>query len=182
MPVKQLQLMVYASLFAALTAVGAYIHIPIGPVPIVLQNLFVLLAGLLLGSRWGFTSMSIYLLVGAIGIPVFAGGKGGIAHFLGPTGGYLIGFAISALMTGYVSERSNGRTAADILAVVMGSMVTYAFGAPWLKLVTGMTWTKAFMVGMVPFLPGDVLKASAAVVLARHIRPMMKQRREAEPL
>jgi biotin transport system substrate-specific component len=182
MPVKLLQQMVYASLFAALTAVGAYIYIPIGPVPIVLQNLFVLLAGLLLGSRWGFTSIGIYLLVGAIGIPVFAGGKGGIAHFLGPTGGYLIGFAISALITGFIAERSNGRTATDILAVVIGSLVTYAFGAPWLKVVTGMTWAKALMVGMVPFLPGDALKASAAVVLARSIRPMMKQRWEAGPL
>jgi biotin transport system substrate-specific component len=106
MPVRQLQYMVYASLMAALTAVGAYVHIPLGPVPIVLQNLFVLLAGLLLGSRWGAISIGIYLLVGAIGIPVFAGAKGGIAHFMGPTGGYLFGFLLASYITGYISNTS----------------------------------------------------------------------------
>src|SRR4030066_1601664 len=108
MPIEKLRWMVFASLMAALTAVGAYIHIPIGPVPIVLSTLFVILSGLLLGSRWGLASMGLYLLVGAIGMPVFAGGKGGFAHFLGPTGGYLFGFALSAWLTGFVSERSRG--------------------------------------------------------------------------
>ncbi|MCK7505939.1 MAG: biotin transporter BioY [Desulfobacterales bacterium] len=78
--------MVYASLFAALTAVGAYLFVPIGPVPIVLQNMFVFLAGLLLGSRWGLASVAVYLLAGICGLPVFAGGTGGIGRFVGPTG------------------------------------------------------------------------------------------------
>ncbi|NSW87104.1 MAG: biotin transporter BioY, partial [Syntrophobacteraceae bacterium] len=77
MPVRDLQKIVYASLMAALIAVGAYIHVPIGPVPIVLQNLFVLLAALLFGPRWALASMGIYLFVGAMGIPVFSGGRGG---------------------------------------------------------------------------------------------------------
>ena len=81
MSIEKLRWMVLASLMAALTAVGAYIYVPIGPVPIVLSTLFVILSGLLLGSRWGPASMALYLLVGAIGIPVFAGGKGGFAHF-----------------------------------------------------------------------------------------------------
>src|SRR4030066_809482 len=106
MPIEKLRWMVFASLMAALTAVGAYIHVPFGPVPIVLSTLFVILSGLLLGSRWGLTSMALYLLVGAIGIPVFAGGKGGFAHFLGPTGGYLFGYVLSAWITGLISERS----------------------------------------------------------------------------
>jgi hypothetical protein len=81
MSIEKLRWMVLASLMAALTAVGAYIHVPIGPVPIVLSTLFAILSGLLLGSRWGLASMGLYLLVGAIGMPVFAGGKGGFAHF-----------------------------------------------------------------------------------------------------
>src|SRR3972149_8733623 len=105
MSIEKLRWMVLASLWAALTAVGAYIHVPIGPVPIVLSTLFVLLSGLLLGSRWGLTSMCLYLLVGAIGMPVFAGGKGGLAHFLGPTGGYLFGFLFASWITGFISER-----------------------------------------------------------------------------
>ncbi|RZW12719.1 MAG: biotin transporter BioY, partial [Desulfobulbaceae bacterium] len=99
---RQLKLMVYASLMATLTAVGAYIAIPIGPVPIVLQNLFVMLAGLLLGGRWGLTSVGVYLLAGAVGLPVFAGGTGGIGKFIGPTGGYLLGFAAAAYVIGKI--------------------------------------------------------------------------------
>ncbi len=116
MPIEKLRWMVLASLMAALTAVGAYIHVPIGPVPIVLSTLFVLLSGLLLGSRWGLASMGLYLLVGAIGIPVFAGGKGGFAHFFGPTGGYLFGYVLAAWVAGLISERSRGLLILDTLA------------------------------------------------------------------
>src|SRR4030043_2190183 len=114
MPIEKVRGMVLASLMAAMTAVGAYIHIPIGPVPILLSTLFVLLAGLLLGSRWGLASMGLYLLVGAIGIPVFAGGKGGLAHFFGPTGGYLLGYVLASWITGFISEHSRGLLGPDI--------------------------------------------------------------------
>jgi len=106
MPIEKLRSIVLSSLMAALTAVGACIHIPIAPVPIVLFTLFVLLSGLLLGSRWGLASIALYLLVGAIGMPVFAGGRGGFAHFFGPTGGYLFGFALSAWITGFISDEA----------------------------------------------------------------------------
>jgi biotin transport system substrate-specific component len=175
MPIEKLRWMVFASLMAALTAVGAYIHVPIGPVPIVLSTLFVILSGLLLGSRWGLASMGLYLLVGAIGIPVFAGGKGGFAHFFGPTGGYLFGFLFASWITGFISERSRGLLILDILAVTIGSLVIYALGVPWLKMVTQMSWPKALMVGVVPFLIGDAVKASVAIILARAIRPVLKR-------
>jgi len=173
---KQLQLVVYASLMAALISVGAYLHIPIplGPVPIVLQNLFVFLAGLLLGGRWGLISVGIYLLVGAIGLPVFVGGKGGLAHFLGPTGGYLFGFAACALVIGFLTERLRNIAFKDVIAVAIGALVVYLLGVPWLRAVTGMPWEKAFLVGMLPFLPGDVFKAAAAILLARAIRPLVR--------
>jgi len=175
MPIEKLRWMVLASLMAALTAVGAYIHVPIGPVPIVLSTLFAILSGLLLGSRWGLASMGLYLLVGAIGMPVFAGGKGGFAHFFGPTGGYLFGYVVAAWITGFISERSRGLLILDILAVIIGSLVIYALGVPWLKMVTQMSWPKAWMVGVVPFLIGDAVKAVVAVVLARSVRPILKR-------
>lgn len=179
MHTANLQHMVHASLLAAMTAVGAYIIIPVGPVPIVLQNLFVLLSGLLLGSRWGFLSMAIYFMLGAIGIPVFAGGKGGIGHILGPTGGYIFGFAVCAFLTGFISERNRGKSRlSDALAVFAGSLTIYACGVPWLKVVTGFSWLKALSVGMLPFLPGDIIKAAAAVVLARTIRPLLSRHME----
>ncbi len=175
MPVEKLRMIVLASLMAALTAVGAYIFIPIGPVPIVLSTLFVLLSGLLLGSRWGLASMGLYLLVGAIGMPVFSGGKGGFAHFFGPTGGYLFGYVLASWFTGLISEHSRGLIVLDILAVLVGSLVIYSLGVPWLKMVTQMSWQKATIAGMVPFLIGDAVKASAALVLARAIRPVLKR-------
>jgi len=175
MPIEQLRRMVLASLMAALTAVGAYIHVPIGPVPIVLSTLFVILSGLLLGSRWGSVSMGLYLLVGAIGMPVFAGGKGGLAHFFGPTGGYLFGYVLASWITGFVSEQSRGLLLLDILAVLIGSFVIYGLGIPWLKLVTQMSWTKTLTVGLVPFLIGDAIKASVAIILARSVRPILKR-------
>jgi len=174
-PVEKLRWMVLASLMAALAAVGAYIHIPIGPVPFVLTTLFALLAGLLLGSRWGLTSMGLYFLMGAMGMPVFAGGKGGFAHILGPTGGYLLGFLLAAWLTGFISERSRGHLIWEIFAILAGSVAIYSLGIPWLKMVTKMSWPKTFIVGLVPFLIGDAVKASAALVLARAVRPILNR-------
>lgn len=175
MPIEQLRMVVLASLMAALTAVGAYVYVPIGPVPIILSTLFVILSGLLLGSRWGLISMALYLLVGAIGLPVFAGGKGGIGHFMGPTGGYLFGYLVASWITGFISERSRGRITYDIFAVVIGSFALYAVGVPWLKMVTQMSWTKAFMAGVLPFVIGDAIKASVVLTLARAVRPILRR-------
>jgi biotin transport system substrate-specific component len=175
MSIEKLRRMVLASLMAALTAVGAYVYVPIGPVPIVLSTLFVILSGLLLGSRWGLTSMALYLLVGAIGIPVFAGGKGGFAHFFGPTGGYLFGYLLASWTTGFISERSRGLLILDILAVVVGSLTIYGLGVPWLRMVTQMSWQKTLIAGALPFLIGDAIKASVAVILARSVRPILNR-------
>ncbi len=175
MPIEKLRWMVLASLMAALTAVGAYIHVPIGPVPIVLSTLFVLLSGLLLGSRWGLASMALYLFVGAIGMPVFSGGRGGFAHFLGPTGGYLFGYVLASWLTGFIAERSRGIFILEIFSVIMGELAIYSLGLPWLKMVTQMSWSKTLLVGMVPFLIGDAVKASVALILARAVRPILKR-------
>ncbi len=175
MPIQTLRLTVLASLMAALTAVGAYIYIPVGPVPIVLSSFFVLLSGLLLGGRWGPTSMGLYLLVGAMGIPVFAGGKGGLAHFVGPTGGYLFGYVLSACVAGFISERGRGSAILDMIAIVIGSLSIYLIGVPWLKVVTNFSWSKTLMVGMFPFLIGDAVKGAAALILARSVRPMLSR-------
>jgi biotin transport system substrate-specific component len=172
---KQLKRMVYAALMATLTAVGAYIAIPIGPVPIVMQNLFVMLAGLLLGGRWALISVGAYLLAGAVGLPVFAGGTGGIAKFFGPTGGYLIGFGVAAYAIGTISERTTATVLGDCLAMIVGTAIIYFFGVSWLKFVTGMSLAKAIGIGMLPFLIGDALKIAAAIPIARMLRPMFEQ-------
>jgi biotin transport system substrate-specific component len=166
--------MVYASLFAALMAAGAYLAIPIGPVPVVLQNMFVFLAGLLLGSRWGLASVAVYLLAGACGLPVFAGGTGGLGRFAGPTGGFLLGYLPVVALIGRLTERRRAGIATDALAMAAGALVLYACGVPWLKLVTGMPFGKALAVGMLPFLLGDALKIAAAVLIARSLRSIVR--------
>ena len=171
---SQLRMMVFASLLAALMAAGAYLSIPIGPVPIVLQNMFVLLAGLLLGSRWGLAGVAVYLLTGACGLPVFAGGLGGIGRIVGPTGGYLIGYLPAVFITGYISEKAGKRTGYDILAMICGTIVLYACGVTWLKILTGMTWSKTLAAGMYPFLPGDAFKIAAAALIAKALRPVIR--------
>ncbi len=170
---RRLRMTVYAALLAALTAVGAFIALPIGPVPIVLQNMFVLLAGILLGPRWGTAAVALYLLAGAVGLPVFAGGAGGLARFAGPTGGYLVSYLPAAALVGLIA--SPRRPLTDAVAALAGVLVVYCFGVPWLKFLTGMSWGKSLAVGMYPFIIGDLLKAAACVPIARAIRPIMER-------
>jgi biotin transport system substrate-specific component len=169
---NDLRSMVLASLFAALTAVGALIALPLGPVPIVLQNFFVMLMALLLGPRWGLAGMGAYLLAGALGLPVFAGGTSGLARFAGPTGGYLVGYLPCVALIGWISSRGQGHRLLDALAMVCGTAALYACGVAWLKLITGMTWGKAVAVGVIPFLPGDIAKIIAAVLVINALRQL----------
>jgi biotin transport system substrate-specific component len=170
---EQLRMTVYASLLASLTAAGAYMAIPIGPVPIVLQSLFIFLSGLLLGSRWGVASVGVYLLAGALGLPVFAGGVGGIGRFAGPTGGYLLGFLPAVYVIGLITEKTRKRVVFDVFAMVCGSIIIYSCGVSWLKILTGMTLAKTMVVGIYPFILGDVLKIVAAVPIAKALRPVI---------
>ena len=165
--------LVLASLMAALIAVGGYIAVPIGPVPIVLQNLFVLVAALLLGSRWGSAAVAVYLLAGACGLPVFAGGGGGIGHLFGPRGGYLFGFLLAAFVVGKISELSGRSPLVEIVGMIIGSLLIYAVGVPWLKTILGFDYGKALAVGMYPFVIGDILKIVAAFVIVKSVRPLL---------
>ena len=166
-PVKP---MVYSALFVALIACGAFMAIPVGPVPIVLQNMFVLLAGLVLGPVWGLATVGVYLLVGLAGLPVFAGGTAGLGKLFGPTGGYLMGYLPAVYVTGLVSQKLNQKPVADILALILGSLIVYGVGVPWLKLAFAMPWSKALAAGMLPFLLGDALKVAAAACIAPRVR------------
>jgi len=163
--------MVYASLFGALTAVGAFIIVPIPPVPITLQTLFLGLAGALLGARLGALSQVVYLLLGIIGLPVFAGGKAGLGVLFGPTGGYLIGFVAAAYVIGRIAalRRSPG-FAWICLSLAAGEAVLLALGSLQLSLVGRLDPLKALAVGVLPFLPGDGIKIVLAAVIALRLR------------
>jgi biotin transport system substrate-specific component len=146
-----------------LIAVCAHIRVPMWPIPMTMQTFAVLLIGFMYGSRLGAATVALYLTEGAVGLPVFTGG-GGIAHLAGPTGGYLVGFLVAAALTGRLAEvgwsRSVPRT---LLGMVLGSTVIFLFGFAWLSVLLGAE--KAFMVGVMPFLVGDTVKAALAAVL-----------------
>lgn len=173
------------ALFAALTAAGTFIAIPIpgSAVPVVLQNLFALLSGLVLGPAMGFAAIAVYLLVGAIGLPVFAGAKGGVAHFFGPTGGYLLGYALCALVAGLVLGRPREGKRSPLylvaIAAVLGIAAVYVPGVLRLKAVLKADWTKALAVGLFPFIVGDAVKAAIAVLVAGRLRSVVADKLDA---
>lgn len=163
--------MTLISLFAALTAAGAFISIPFQPVPFSLQTLFTLLAGMTLGSISGSVSQVIYILLGVIGLPVFAGFKSGIGILLGPTGGFLFGFIISAYVIGKIIEGKKEKNIFYyLLAGFLGTVIIYFIGVTQLSLVTGIGIKKALLVGVLPFLPGDILKIIAASFIAQKLK------------
>ena len=163
--------LILATGFACLTALGALVQIPIGPVPITLQVLFVLLSGLVLGSRLGALSQVEYLAMGLAGAPVFAGGKAGLVHLLGPTGGYLVGFVAMAYVTGLIAESAArpGRVRLFVAGLV-GIPVLYLSGAFWLAtwfaIANGTSWVaemgSAWQFGVLPFIVPDAVKALVA--------------------
>lgn len=164
----RLRMSILSASFTGLIIVGAFISVPLPftPVPIVLQNFFVLLAGLLLGWRWGALSVALYLILGAVGLPVFSAARGGLGHFFGPTGGYLLGFLACALIAGAL--RRPGRSPAhNAPAGLLAMLAIYAVGVPWLKQVTEMSWGAALGAGIVPFLVGDAVKLAAALATQR---------------
>ncbi len=168
----ELRMMVFASLFAALTAAGAYIQIPIpfSPVPVTLQVFFILLAGSMLKSKWGGLSMIVYTLLGIAGLPVFAGGSSGMGVLLGPTGGYIIGFILAAYIIGKLSEKveNSDKSSFFINALNMGAgiLVIYACGFIGLMLVAKIGPGTALALGVIPFLPGEIIKTAAAAYIA----------------
>ncbi len=157
---------VFCAMFAALTAVCAQLSVPIGPVPISLATLAVYLAGAVLGGAGGAVSQLLYVLLGAAGLPVFAGFHGGIQALLGPTGGYLAGYAVLAWIVGGLGGRF-GRKALPLAAsMVLGTAVLYALGTVWFLLFAKRGLRETLLLCVVPFLPGDAAKIAAAAAVA----------------
>lgn len=171
--------LILCGLFTALIAVGALIKIPLPGIPFTLQILFVLLAGLLLGSRAGLVSVLVYIFVGLAGIPVFSGG-GGLAYVFQPTFGYIIGFALGAFVTGWIAERKpEPSTLRLILAAMAGTAVIYALGLIWYYFIanyylnTPMGVGALMVSGLLMTLPADIIKIGLSVVLAKRLAPFI---------
>ena len=152
--------------FSLLVALSAQIVIAIGPVPITAQTFAVLLTGALLGSRMGAAAIIIYLAEGAIGLPFFSGGRGGLAHLLGPTGGYLVAFPAAAFITGAFAEHGwDKRFLTAAAAMAIGSVLIMLSGWAWFSLVTNTPMAVSFQTTVLTFIPGDLIKILLAAAL-----------------
>lgn len=189
---KSLFLVAIIALFAAIICVGCFMRIPLGPVPIVLQNVLCILTAALLGGIYGALPTAIFLIAGLIGLPVYSGGTSGIAVWLGPTGGflpgYLIGAVIASLIAGKPSieeKKLSWKTTLKIsLAIIAGMVVLYIPGIFWFshwataagKIPADKT-ALAYTMGacVIPYIPGDILKIIVAIPVTLKIRPILAQ-------
>lgn len=161
---------VLCALFAAFCAVCAQLTIPIQPVPITLSTFAVLLAGGFLGARYGLLSIIIYLLLGAAGVPVFSMMRGGVSLLVGPSGGFLIGYAAMAFVTGLVVEIMGYSFKNMMIAAICGTLACYFLGISWFIFSTRTGVWSAFMLCMFPFIPGDLAKIVLASFLVSKYR------------
>jgi len=169
--------LILSDLFAALTALGAYIRIPTPVSSFSLQILFTAMAGCLLGRRWGAASQIIYVLLGLAGLPVFTTG-GGLPSLFHPTGGFLIGMIAMAWICGWVVERRGCGFWIICLACAAGLAALYAIGLPWMHLIMTVyhkdwTITTTLVSGMLLFLPWDILKIAVTALLCARLRPAL---------
>ena len=164
--------MTLTAVMAALICIAGPLTIAAGPVPLSLATFAVMLAGTVLGKKWGTAAAGLYLLIGIIGIPVFSGFSGGFQKLAGVTGGYLVGYLPCAFLAGLGAERAEKEGRKWILPAMMviGTAVLYAIGTAWFMIQTKNTLAASMGMCVVPFLPGDAVKIIAASLLARPVR------------
>lgn len=158
------------ALMAALMCVLGPMSIPIGPVPVSFTNLVIYLTVYLLGMKGATISYLVYLLLGAAGMSVFSGYEGGLSKLAGPTGGYLVGFILMALICGFVMEKSHAHAGITIAGMIVGTLVAYLFGTVWFVLEMQCEVWYALTVCVFPFIPFDLAKIVIATVLGKAVR------------
>lgn len=159
--------MVLIALMTAVTCVLGPLSIPLpfSPVPISLTNFAIFLAIFILGMKNGTISFIIYLLLGAVGVPVFSSFRGGLQVLAGPTGGYLIGFIFLALIMGFALDHFDRKLVPTIIGMIIGMAVCYAFGTVWLAKLLSLSFKEGLMMGVIPYLPGDAAKIIIAAIV-----------------
>ncbi|MGD8192497.1 biotin transporter BioY [Brevibacillus ginsengisoli] len=167
---QRLKMSILSAMFAVITGILAQMVIPLPFIPITGQTLAVGLTGTILGSRYGALSMFLYLLLGAIGLPVFTEASGGFSIIVGKSGGYIIGFIFAAYIIGFIIEKTRASFTIALVANVIGMLVTLLFGVVQLKYVLGIPWDKAMAFGVYPFLLVGVVKAALASYIGIEVR------------
>ncbi len=166
--------MTQISVMAALLCIAAPWSIPIGPIPISLATLVVYFAGIVIGRVDGLIAAAVYLLLGAVGVPVFSGFEGGIQKLIGVTGGYLFGYLPCVYITGLFADKSR-KVWLTIVGMVIGTILLYVIGTGWFIVQTERTFIEALTLCVAPFLPGDAAKIAVAGAAGIPLRGIMEQ-------
>ncbi len=156
---SRLRMLILTALCTAIICILAQITIPLPLVPITGQTLAIGIVATILGSKYGTLASLLYLILGAVGIPVFSGFSGGLGVIVGPTGGFIFGFIPTAFIIGYYLEKTSFTVINAIIANIIGMLVTLTIGTVYLKIVANLTWTAAFLGGFAPFIIVGVVKA-----------------------
>ncbi|CCJ36875.1 biotin transporter BioY [Methanoculleus bourgensis] len=160
------QILAYSGTFIALIAAGSWISIPLPPVPLTLQTLFVLLAGVVM-QRYAVIPVGLYVLLGAANLPVFHNGTAGLGVLLGPTGGFLLGFIPAALVAGLAYEHESPKI--RVAGLIAATCTIYLFGVVWLAWSASISLLQAVLIGVAPFIIGDAVKAAAAFAIGKRV-------------
>jgi biotin transport system substrate-specific component len=172
--------LIITALFTSLTAVGAFTSIPLGPVSLTLQTLFVVLSGLILGAKLGALSQITYVILGLIGLPVFSGGTGGLTSVVSPSFGFLISFIVAAYIIGKLTEK-NKSLSKIIYSVIIGSIIIYAIGVPYFYFIftnylgKSISFYWAIKYACILYIPGDIIKAVIAIIIAKQLLPRLSK-------
>lgn len=173
--------MILVSLFTALTAIGAFLSIPVGPVPISLQTMFVLLSGIILGPKLAPLSQTVYIILGLVGLKIFAGFKGGPQMIFSPTFGFLLGFILASFLVGMIIHNYKKLNFKNtLIASLIGSIIIYIIGIPYMYIIlnkvmnTPITFIQALKTGCLIFLPGDILKSILASFIGVNVVSRLK--------
>ncbi len=174
--------MITSAMFAAVIAVCSQIQLPIGPVPFTLQTMGIFIAAGLLGVKGGSAAVGIYILLGAVGLPVFSGFKGGLSVLTGATGGYIIGFMFTAVIVGLLSDLLGRKVWVLAVSMTAGLLVCYAFGTAWFIIVSsssGKSMDIAAALGycVIPFLIPDAVKIALSVLLVNRVCAVLKKQK-----
>lgn len=164
----------FIALMSAVMCLLGPLSIPIGPVPISVMTLIIYLTIYVLGMKMGTISCIVYLMLGFVGVPVFAGYTGGAAKLLGPTGGYLAGYIFLTLVSGFIMERFSYKRIWCIAAMILGTAVLYLFGTVWFMILTGQGIGYAVSACVAPFVIGDLAKIILAELVGQEVRKRLK--------
>lgn len=172
--IKQLSLVGLMTAIICVMAPWA-LPIPFSPVPISLGTLAIYFVLSVLGMKLGSASIIVYILLGLAGLPVFTGFRGGPGTLFGPTGGYIIGYIFMALICGFFIDKWGSKILPSFLGMILGTAALYVFGSFWLAYQLSYTLPQAFMVGTIPYIPGDLIKMILALALGQQLRKRLKK-------